>query len=134
MSLKEYLSQIIGINRAINAELEELEELKKCRMTSRSFTGGGNSNGKSSVETLVEKIERSENEINAKIDRLIDLKSEITALVEKIGDRDIQSVFKLHYISGKTWECVAEETFFCLRTVHNLHNRGLKELEKHHTA
>lgn len=130
MEIKNYLAQVSLLDKEIDAELSELSELKKYALTSRSFVGGGGSgNGVSSVEALVEKICGAEEKINMKIDRLIDKKAEITALIERIDDGEVRSLFKLHYISGLTWDEVAEKQYISLRTAHNIHKRGLKMLE-----
>lgn len=129
MDIKHYLLQAAALDKEIKAELEELSELKKYAMRSRSFVGGGHKGGISNVEALVEKICSAEENLNLKIDRLIDKKAEITAFIEQIHDTETRSVFKLHYVSGLTWEQVADKLFFSLRTVHNIRDRGLKMLE-----
>ena len=125
MEIREYLSQALVLDRAINAELAELESLKRSKKLALTLSEYG---GK--TYSVTEKICAAEESVNRKIDELIGKKEEIKAVTAATGDEEIRIVFSLRYVSGLTWEEVADRSFMCLRSVYNLHKRGLRLLEQ----
>lgn len=131
MTLKDYLSQCVLLDQAINCKLEQLSELKQKAMNSKSFLefSGGSAGTKSAVERTVEKIITFEEEINADIDRFVDIQQEITALIGTLSDMQQRIIMEKHYICGDKWDKIAEDMFLSLRTLMYLHKRALSNLE-----
>jgi len=82
MKVKEYLSQAIWLDQRINNKLEQLETLRALAMrvtvnfTEQKVAGGNDVS--SPMEKTVTKIIDLQKEINEDIDRLVNLKADIT--------------------------------------------------------
>ena len=133
MTLKEYLSQAVKLDKAIDSAILRIDEWKRFGMKSRSFlmTGGGNAQS-SAVERTVIKINQAEEKLNREIDRYVDTQNKIRALIMLLENPEERAVLERHYLLGQTWEKVAEECYVSLRTVHYQHNKALRKLEPYY--
>lgn len=134
MNAKEYLSQAVWLDRMIDSKLEQLEMLKSLAMkVTSSFTkekiSGGNIE-KSKMESTMVKVIDLEHEINADIDRLVNLKKDIQDTINKMDDINQQLLLELRYLSGKGWDEIAASMGYDPRTVYRIHGKALKEFEK----
>ena len=134
MNAKEYLSQAVWLDRMIDSKLEQLEMLKSLAMkVTSSFTkekiSGGNIE-KSKMESTMVKVIDLEHEINADIDRLVNLKKDIQDTINKMDDINQQLLLELRYLSGKGWEEIAASMGYDPRTVYRIHGKALKEFER----
>ena len=134
MNAKEYLSQAIWLDQMIDSKLEQLETLKSLAMkVTSSFTKekicGGNIE-KSKMESTMVKVIDLENEINADIDRLVDLKKDIQDTINTMDDINQQLLLELRYLSGKGWDEIAASMGYDPRTVYRIHGKALKEFER----
>jgi DNA-directed RNA polymerase specialized sigma subunit len=134
MNAKEYLSQAIWLDQMIDSKLEQLETLKSLAMkVTSSFTkekiSGGNIE-KSKMESTMVKVIDLEHEINADIDRLVNLKKDIQDTINKMDDINQQLLLELRYLSGKGWDEIAASMGYDPRTVYRIHGKALKEFER----
>jgi DNA-directed RNA polymerase specialized sigma subunit len=134
MNAKEYLSQAIWLDQMIDSKLEQLATLKSLAMkVTSSFTKekicGGNIE-KSKMESTIVKVIDLENEINADIDRLVDLKKNIQDTINMMDDINQQLLLELRYLSGKGWDEIAASMGYDPRTVYRIHGKALKEFER----
>lgn len=134
MNAKEYLSQAVWLDRMIDSKLEQLEMLKSLAMkVTSSFTkekiSGGNIE-KSKMESTMVKVIDLEHEINADIDRLVNLKKDIQDTINKMDDINPQLLLELRYFSGKGWDEIAASMGYDPRTVYRIHGKALKEFER----
>lgn len=134
MNAKEYLSQAVWLDRMIDSKLEQLEMLKSLAMkVTSSFTkekiSGGNIE-KSKMESTMVKVIDLEHEINADIDRLVNLKKDIQDTINKMDDINQQLLLVLRYLSGKGWDEIAASMGYDPRTVYRIHGKALKEFER----
>ena len=134
MNEKEYLSQAVWLDRMIDSKLEQLEMLKSLAMkVTSSFTkekiSGGNIE-KSKMESTMVKVIDLEHEINADIDRLVNLKKDIQDTINKMDDINQQLLLELRYLSGKGWDEIAASMGYDPRTVYRIHGKALKEFER----
>lgn len=134
MNAKEYLSQAVWLDRMIDSKLEQLEMLKSLAMkVTSSFTkekiSGGNIE-KSKMESTMVKVIDLEHEINADIDRLVNLKKDIQDTINKMDDINQQLLLELRYLGGKGWDEIAASMGYDPRTVYRIHGKALKEFER----
>ena len=134
MNAKEYLSQAIWLDQMIDSKLEQLATLKSLAMkVTSSFTKekicGGNIE-KSKMESTMVKVIDLEHEINADIDRLVNLKKDIQDTINKMDDINQQLLLELRYLSGKGWDEIAASMGYDPRTVYRIHGKALKEFER----
>lgn len=127
MTAKEYLQQYKLLDNRINAKCEQLARLRELSTKVSSAQGGGAPGGVSDrVGSIVAKICDAEREINAMIDRLIDLKAEIEHTIAAVPDETLRHLLELRYINGKTFEQIAVDMFYTYQWVCVLHGRALK--------
>ena len=131
MTVKEYLSQALYLDRLIDSKLEQLEELKRITCSSHGIvtvSGNGNNNV-SKVHRTVEKICLMEEEIDRQVDRYVDLKEDISRLIMTVPDLQQRLVLEQHYLLFLTWEEISEKFFMSVRNVQYIHKKALAWLE-----
>lgn len=138
MNAKEYLSQAIWLNQMIDSKLEQLAIQKSLAMkVTSSFTKekiyGGNME-MSRMENTIIKVIDLENEINADIDRLVDIKKNIQNIINMMEDMNQQLLLEMRYLCGKGWDEIAVSMRYDPRTVFRIHGKALKEFEKMKTC
>lgn len=135
MTAKEYLRQLKTLDNIINAKLLEKERIRALATKVTSNLGervqGGGSGG---IESTVIKITELEIQINADIDKLVDLKAEATQIIDSLEDNKHKAILSMYYVSNLTFEQVAENTDMTFRWIHKLHGRALKEFEKKYSS
>lgn len=133
MTAKEYLSQYAALDAEINCKLEQLAKLRALSTSIPAPSGGGSSGSPSDrTGNITAKIIDMENEINAKIDRLVDLQKEIEAIIEAVEDSRYRTILTERYINRKKWEDIADILHIDLRWLYVLHGRALNEIKIHH--
>ena len=70
-----------------------------------------------------------ENEINAEIDHLVDLKREIREVISAVKNLECQTLLELRYLCFKTWEQIAVQMNYSTKYVFDLHRTALKMIE-----
>lgn len=110
MTSKEYLSQAYRIDQRINSKIEQVSSLHdlatKATSTLSDMPGSATRNVHR-MEDVIVKIIDLENEINTEIDRLVDVKREITRLITEIPNPEEQTLLELRYLCFKSWEQIA---------------------------
>jgi uncharacterized protein Yka (UPF0111/DUF47 family) len=97
------------------------------KYTDELKTPGGSIYGK--TEEIIAKIVDLENRINVDIDMLIDLKAEISEVIEAVKDAQERLLLRYRYIDGKTFEEIAVMMEYSWRHIHRLHSRALSNVE-----
>ena len=104
MNAKEYLSQVMYIDQRINSKLEQVTRLREnvtnCTATLSDMPRPDSPNKQRMEETIC-KIVDLEHEINADIDRLVDLKAEARKAINAVTDPDQQLILELRYLCYK---------------------------------
>ena len=80
--------------------------------------GGGE---RRSSEDIILRIAEIENEIDRKIDALLDQRAAVVEAITAVGDRQLREVLELRYLDGATFEEIAEEMGLSVRHVLRLH-------------
>ena len=70
-----------------------------------------------------------QNEINADIDSLVDLKRELRKTIESIPNVDYRTVLELRYLNFRKWEEIAVTMGYRLRNVHYIHDKAIEYLD-----
>lgn len=128
MTAKEYLSQAFRIDTQINCKLEQIQSLRdlstRTGMELTDMPGSPNRNI-DRMEKTIAKIIDLKNEIDVMVDRLVDLKVQITHVVNDVDDVECRSLLELRYLCFKTWEQIACELGYTTRNIHILHGKAL---------
>ena len=131
MNAKEYLSQARWLDMRINSKLAQVESLHSLATKATSTLSDVPPSGTRNVhrmEDIICKIVTLENEVNADIDRLVDLKRDITACIMTVQDMEYQSLLEKRYLCLMTWEQIAAETGCSVRNIHMMHGEALKKV------
>lgn len=130
MTAKEYLSQAKLMDEAINYRLRELEYW---RNLSRSVSTGGleeHHNPNHSTEApfvkCLEKIDEIERDVNARIDRLVDLRRTVDRAIDAMEDDTEQILLRCRYLEGLSWTDISHIINVSLRTAHRIHSAALQ--------
>ncbi|MCM1334923.1 MAG: DUF1492 domain-containing protein [Bacteroides sp.] len=131
--IKEFLNRHYEISRAIDAKLEQIEELKSLaqKITVGPFRESHGEGGYTDrVGRTTARIVDLEEEINREIDRLVDIKTEIWELIYTLPDTTERTVLERHYLLHEGWERIADKLGYSARHITRLHNRALSRLEE----
>lgn len=131
MTTKEYLAQAYRIDQRINSKLEQivsLRELATKATSTLSDTPPSGSRNIHSMEGIIVKMMELENEINADIDVLVDLKKEIMSIIKKINNPEQQTLLELRYLCFKTWEQIAVDMGYSIQNAYKVHDRALENI------
>ena len=132
MNAKEYLSQAFWLDRKINNKLRYTVSLREMATKGTGSFHAQRVSGTdkhSLMENAITKLVDLEHEINDDIDRLVDLKHELSAFISQVDNQVCKMLLELRYLEGNTWEEVAEQLGYDLRSVYWLHGKTLQELE-----
>ena len=130
MTAKEYLNQAYRLNECINCDIAELENLRdmSSRISSCNFEPrySATRNIEPPFVRCLGKIIEMEHKIDDEIDRLVDLKAEITAAIESVPDMNERLVLRYRYLEGMTWDRIAETLYADRSTIIRWHRKALK--------
>ena len=128
MTAKEYLGQAYRLDQRINRKLEQVLSLRelttKATATMSDMPGGGSRNVYK-MQDIIGKIVDLENEINADIDKLVDLKREMVTVIKAVTDPELQTLLELRYLCFKTWEQIAVDMQYSTRNIYKLHDTAI---------
>ena len=131
----EQIERIRWLNRAFHAEkaakawLAKLERDRSLaeRITQGAGSPGGTPSGNSTEDALI-RLAVTEQETQKRLRELVAIRDEITAVISKIGDYDMQAILVRHYLAYETFELIAEKMHYDLRTIQRKHKRALDEV------
>ena len=132
MTAKEYLGQAYRLDQQINSKLEQVLSLRdlttKATATMSDMPGGGSRNVYK-MQDIIGKIVDLEDEINADIDQLVDLKREMVAIIKAVENPEYQTLLELRYLCFKTWEQIAVDMKYSTRNIYMLHDAAISSIK-----
>lgn len=131
MTAKEYLSQAYRIDQRINSKIDQVGSLRelatKATATLTDMPGASTPNVHR-MSDIICKIVALEEEINADIDQLVDLKREIVSLIKRVSNAEFQTLLEQRYLCFRSWEEIAVAMGYNVRTIYRLHDQALKSV------
>ena len=134
MTAKEYLSQAYWLNQRIDRKLAQVSRLKHMatqatgRFQAERLSGTGRH---SPMESCLVEVIDLEYEINADIDRLVDLKCELAACILELEDCSQKRVLELRYLGGLTCEEIAKlMRDYDVQRIFQVHGKALQQIEQ----
>lgn len=125
---KDYFSQIRKTDRLIQRLTDTVNTLRSS-LTSQNYELKPDkvqtSGAKDTLGETVVKIIALEDDINARIDELVDMKKDAFNRISNVSDKDQQSILIARYVNGEKWEKIAVEIHFSMRQVHRIHGMAL---------
>ena len=133
MTPKEYLQQYRNAEDSINAKLDQIHKLRElATKTTQTLTADNvqSSGSNDKISAIVSKIVDMENEVDAEIDKLHDVKKHVQEVISAVPDAKQRAVLTRRYLNGYTWERIAADMNFSYwHVVGRLHPAGLKEIQ-----
>lgn len=132
MTTKEYLSQAYRLDQRINSKIEQLkrwQDLATKATSTLSKTSSCSYENNHKLEDNMVKIIDLKNEINNDIDRLIDLKKDIMALINAVKNPEYKTLLELRYLCFKKWEQIADEMDYSIQHIFRIHNKALEKIK-----
>lgn len=132
MTTKEYLGQAYRLDQRINSKLEQVASLNDlANKVTTTITGMPRSPNRatSTMADAVTKIIDLQAEINRDIDRLVDLKREIVAVIKTIDNMEYQTLLELRYLCFKSWEQIAVDMGYNVRHVYRIHDEAVESIK-----
>ena len=133
MTAKEYLEQAFYLDQRIESDLKEVAELKAMatRISSPGFEERHNPNHATEAPFVkqLEKVWALERQIDAEVDRLVDLKAEIRSIISEVRDPGQQLLLRHRYIHFRSWDEVEDELGVQRRWAQTLHSRAIRSVE-----
>lgn len=129
----EFLSQARHADVRINSKLEELYSLKALAEKVTTTYQKDMVDGSRDVhkrEEIICKIVDMQNEINADIDQLIDMKRQIKKMIKAVPFVDGRTILEMRYVNLCKWEEIAVGMHYALRSVHYIHDKAIAFLEE----
>ena len=131
MTAKDFLSQAYRLDQRINAKIAQVASLNdlatKCTTTLSGMPGSPN-RGKDTMAEAIAKIVDLQAEINADIDRLVDLKRSIVMAIKAVDNTELQTLLEKRYLCFMTWEQISVDMGYGIANIYVLHNKALKKV------
>ena len=132
MTAREYLSQAYRLDQRINskiAQVSSLNELAKKYTSTISGMPHAENSSTSPMADVVTKIIDLQDEINADIDKLVDLKREIVEVIKAVDCIEFQTILEKRYLCFMPWEQIALDMNYEMRYLYKVHNRALGKIK-----
>lgn len=133
MTAKEYLGQAYRIDQRINSKIEQVSSLRALATKATSTLSDIPPSGTRNVhrmEDIIVKIIDMENEINADIDRLVDLKQEIIKTIKSVNNPEQQTLLELRYLCFRSWEEISVEMDYSIQQIYRIRDKALEKINK----
>lgn len=131
MEAKEYLEQLLFLDREISSKIATIQSLKslaeKCTATLSDMPKGQTMKTKEDI--IIKKV-ILEQKLDLNVDQLIDHKKEAMEKIEGMGEPIYKILLWERYINGKSWVRIAQNLNYSNMQIHRLHSNALKEFQK----
>lgn len=129
----EYLNQARLLDVRIDSGFERIMQLRALAERRSAAYGRERVSGSPPMDAkgdIVARIVDAERELDAQIDRLVNLKREIEGRVNGLSDERFRVVLTLRYLNGLPWEEIAEKMHYTTRNIYNLHRAALDAFDQ----
>lgn len=133
---KDYLRQIALLNAKIQSRLDELQDIRDRALGLKAITYDRDpvqtsGAGDSMADAVARYIDKTK-EIQEMTDELVARKHKIVGEIEQLSDPRHVRLLNLRYVSGLTFEAIADEMGYDVRWIYSIHGSALQEFERLH--
>ncbi len=131
MRLQEYLWQAEKLDAQIDSKILQIERLNElARKATSTLTGVPRSRGRegAALEDTITNIAALQDEINADINRLVDLQRKIVEKIRTVDNVDQRLILEYRYLCGESWASIAERLHKSERALYQLHRNILNRI------
>ncbi len=133
MDAAEYFNQARLLDVEINTLIEESQSIRdmatKVTSVMSEMPGSPLKNNGRYEETLI-KLADYDMEINANIDRLVDLKHSMIKIINQLPQMEQRIVLVKRYLFNKCWEQIAVDMGYGKRQVQRFHDNAIRIINK----
>ena len=129
MTAKQWLSRAKKLETEIN-NLLALKETTMDKMLKITQTYDGDGAQATKDPHKFDRLVEINNQIDAKIDLLVDTRKEIFDIIYKIEDSRFRQILLERYIAGWTWEQIAVSIHYSYKQTIRLHGFALMEIQR----
>ena len=135
MTSKEYLMQIYNLDHKIYMMQLEADEYRRMADVipggnyDKPFVKPSNRNTEAPFVKWINKALDKEKEIEKEIERLNNLKIEVTSVISQIDNGNYRMVLMLRYLKSMKIEEIAEEMHYALPTIKKWHREAVELIE-----
>ncbi len=129
MTTKDWLNRGWALDREITA-LESAKRRAYDRCVSGVASVSGAPGGGGASDGGLSRYADFAAQVDAQIDKLIDIKQEIAAVITEVPDTTLRTLLTKRYLNFEKWEKIAVDLDRTLRWVMRLHGRALQAAEK----
>lgn len=130
---KEYFAQIRKTDRLIQRLTDTVITLRSS-LTSQNYELKPDkvqtSGPKDTLGETIAKIMSLEEDINRRIDELVQQKADAMRRIQNVPDKDQQNILIARYVNGEKWERIAVELNFSIAQIYRIHGAALLDFIK----
>ena len=133
MTALEFLSQAYMLDQQIQTKMHQLSSLRSLSESMHSFRASepvSHTKNVTMLEDAVIKIMEAEQELNAEIDRLVDLKQEIRDVIAEVQDLTLRLILEKRHLLFQSWKEIAIDLEISSRWAKDRHKEALKVVER----
>jgi len=129
----EFLSQAYLLEQRIQTKLQHVSSLRSLAQTVSSFADSEpvvHTRNVTRMEDTVIRIMEQEQELNAEIDRLVDLKREIMEVLGGVKEMNFRLILEKRYLCFESWPKIGEEMGHTKRWAQIKHKAALRVVQQ----
>ncbi len=133
MDAKEFLSGAFRMDQQVQSKLEQIEALRSLaeKMTIRITRDPvSRTPDPSGMENTVIRILEAEEELNRRIDALVEMKMRIGQVIEQVRDPTLQLILEKRYLLFQRWDEISIDLDFTQRWTLMKHQDALDAVQK----
>ena len=114
----------------LNETIDEIRALAQPTSSWPSSDRVQSSHDPDKIGALTARVSDKESELMLLIDEAVDSMAEIIDVINAVSGADVQLVLEKKYVKGEKFAAIAEEMNFSERWIHELHDRGLRQVDR----
>ena len=133
MTAREYLGQAYRLDQWINSKLRQVENLRSLTQKVTASYGRepvSHTRNVTSLEDSIIRLMEGEEQINQQIDKMVNLKMDIAALIDHVRNENYRLILEKRYLCFLSWDEIATDMHYSSRWVRNVHERALEVVGK----
>ena len=133
MNAKEYLNQAYRMEQRVQSKLEQIEDLRSLASHVTSSIGSEpvvHTRNNTAMQDTVIRIMEAEQELNAEIDELVEIKQDIKRTIDLVPDVTLRLVLEKRNLCFQKWEQIACEMYYSLRSVQEKHREAVRIVQE----
>lgn len=133
MNAKDYLGQAYRLDQHITSKLQQVESLRSLTERVTMAYGGevvSHTRNVTSLQDTIVRLMEAEEELNQEIDKLVDLKIEISGVISQVRNESYRLILEKRYLCFLPWEQIATDLNISRRWVLIQHDRAVNVVDR----